>query len=151
MIVSPELISASSAPSARPLNSCETKLGQVSMAWGGIGDAAGWGSDGAPAALSTSLPAPDLHYVSGARSGTGQRRRPASGIIAEVATERIGRLHQRGAWHDLGDLPEILLVAHLARLLAANDDDRPHQLVVRGAEVHIADRRFDVLAGLISL
>ncbi len=29
MIVSPELMSASSAPSARPLKTCETKLAQV--------------------------------------------------------------------------------------------------------------------------
>ena len=31
MIVSPELISASSAPNAKPLKSCETKFGQVIM------------------------------------------------------------------------------------------------------------------------
>ena len=35
MIVSPELISASSAPDASPLNNCETKLGQVIMRIGG--------------------------------------------------------------------------------------------------------------------
>ncbi|MGY4181422.1 hypothetical protein ACVIHH_006713 [Bradyrhizobium sp. USDA 4518] len=31
MIVNPELISASSAPSASPLKSCETKFGQLIM------------------------------------------------------------------------------------------------------------------------
>src|SRR5947209_8029596 len=64
------------------------------------------------------------------------RRVPAaqvSGVVPELAAERIGRLHQWLSWQDFGHVPEVLLVLHVARLLAANDDDRPDQLVVGGA------------------
>src|SRR5215469_4484073 len=106
MIVRPDAMSASKAPSARPLNSWETKLPQVIMKCGRE-----------PAA-----------------AGRGRPRRflrlPGLGVVAEVAAERVGLLHERRAGDDLGDFPEVLLVAHLLRRLAAHDHHRTHQLVV---------------------
>src|SRR6185369_6863973 len=109
MMVRPDAMSASSAPSARPLNSCEKKLAQLST------------------------------YALVLR------------VVAELAAERIGLLHERRAGHDLGHLPEVLLVAHLLRRLAAHDDHRAHQLVVLLAEVHLAHHRLELAPRFIGL
>src|SRR4051812_45819261 len=105
MIVRPELMSARSAPSTNPLNICETRLAQVNT---------------------TSLANP---------THGDQIRGAGSGVVAEPAAERVGLLHQGLAGHDLDDVVEVLLVLHVCRLLAADDDDRPHQLVIVGAEI----------------
>src|ERR1051325_9413678 len=104
MMVRPDAMSASSAPSARPLNSCEPKLAQVIT------------------------PKPS----------SPRRRGPRFSLLRvfpQLAAERVGLLHERRAGHDLGHLPEVLLVAHGLRRLAAHDDHRAHQLVVLLAEV----------------
>src|SRR5690348_138164 len=112
MIVRPELMSARSAPSARPLKSCETKLGQVTM------------------------------KNSGAAGFRLRRRVRVArlGVVAELAAERVRLLHERGARDDLEDGPEVFLVLHLGRLLALHDDHRADELVVLLAEVHLAHR-----------
>src|SRR5215469_17822507 len=111
MIVSPEAMSASSAPSARPLKSWETKLGQVI-------------------------------------TGAGVLR---SCVVAELAAERIRLLHERAALHDLGHLPEVLLVPHLLGCLAAHDDHRADELVVLLAEVDLAHHGVELAPGLVRL
>src|SRR3954468_8916328 len=102
MMVSPELISASSAPSTRPLKSCETKLGQVIMKTSRCGRHA------APAAAGAD----------------------ASGAGAQLAVERVGFLHQRKPGVDLHHIVEVFLVLQLLGRLALDDDDRTHQLMV---------------------
>src|SRR5215470_7581815 len=72
-----------------------------------------------------------------------------SGVIAQVATKLVGFLHQRLARHDLENLPVIFLILHVARLLATHDDDRPDQLVVLLAEVHVTNGRWECFARLI--
>src|SRR5437868_14707193 len=119
MIVRPEAMSASSAPSARPLNSCELKLAQV------ITQRMSSPRKRGPRLSQTRIPA---------FAGTTGR----SGVIAEVAAEGVGLLHERPAGHDLGYFPKVLLVAHLLRCLAAHDDDRPHQLVILLAVIVLA-------------
>src|SRR5678810_319287 len=114
MIVSPELMSASSAPSARPLKSCEKKLAQVNT-----GDL-------------SQLFSQDL-----------------SGVLAELAAELVGLLHQAGARDDLHNVVEILLALHLLLHLALDDDHRPDELVIFGAVVRVADQRRDRLALLV--
>src|SRR4051794_28335947 len=106
MIVRPELMSASSAPWARPLNSCERKFDQVSMA-----------------------------INKGARKSAGPRAAApgglsyASGVRAEAAAEGVGLLHQPGARNDLDHLPVVFLVLHVLGRLALDDDHRSHELV----------------------
>src|ERR1043165_1471641 len=107
MIVSPELMSASSAPCASPLKSCERKLDQVSMA----GHKATRQQAQSPAA------AP-------------MRCSCASGVGAEVAAERVGLLHQPRARHDLDHFPVVFLVLHVLGRLAADDDHRADELMV---------------------
>src|SRR5690349_12077904 len=118
MIVSPELMSASSAPSARPLKNCEPNWDQE-IVMQKFGAAAGAG--------------PAAPYLAG-----------YLGVVAEVAAERVGLLHESRARNDLEDGPEVLLVLHLGRLLALDDDDRPHELVVFLAEVHLAHGGLDL-------
>src|SRR5271167_2640736 len=74
-----------------------------------------------------------------------------SRVGAELATESVRSLHQAFARYDLGHFPEILRVLHRAGRLAANDDDRPHQLVIGGAEIDVAHGRLVVIAGLVRL
>src|SRR4026209_1413528 len=107
MMVSPEAMRASSAPSARPLKGWETNMGQV-IAGGGVLRSCG---------------------------------------VAELAPERVRLLHERSARHHLGHLPEVLLVPHLLRRLAAHDDHRPHELVVLLAEIDLAHHRLELAAG----
>src|SRR4029079_3312044 len=105
MMVSPELMSARSAPSAKPLKSCEKKLAQVN---------------------------------NGRLSQLFSQRR--SGVLAELAAEGVGLLHQVLARDDLDDVVEILLVLHVLLHLALDDDHWPHELVILGAIVRIADQ-----------
>src|SRR5437763_15526463 len=79
----------------------------------------------------------------------GGLARAISGIIAELAPKGVRRLHQRLAGHDLGNLPEVLLVLHVGGFLAANDNDGTHQLVVGGAPVDLTQKRLDLAAGLV--
>src|SRR5689334_3144951 len=116
MIVRPDAMSARSAPSARPLNSCELKLAQVIT-------------------RETVVPA---------QAGTTFLLR----VVPQVAAECVGLLHERRAGNDLGHLPEVLLVAHRLRRLAAHDDHRAHHLVVFLADVHLADHGLELAAGL---
>src|SRR6185312_5310724 len=116
MIVSPELMSASSAPSARPLKTCEKKLAQVNNA-------------GTPQSLS----------------------QDRSGVVAELAAERVRLLHQAGARDDLDDVVVVLLALHVLLHLALHDDHRADALVVFGTIVHVADQRRDRLALLVGL
>src|ERR1041385_4350475 len=46
----------------------------------------------------------------------------ASGVVAEIAAERVWLLHQRRAWQHVEDLPEVLLVFHVFRRLALDDE-----------------------------
>src|SRR4051812_2525019 len=103
MIVRPDAISASKAPSTNPLNIWETRLTQLIMA--------------------------NLVVVEAPS---------CSGIGAEVAAEGVRRLHQGLARQHLGDVPEVLLVLHVARLLAAHDDHRADKLVIGSTPMDLA-------------
>src|SRR5262245_57215527 len=132
MMVSPDAIRASNAPSTSPLKHCDMKLAQLI-----IGQA---------------IPA---ERPRGWAAGGENRPRPhvarRSGVIAEVAAERVGLLHQRLAWHDLEDLPVVFLVLHVARLLAADDHDGANQLMIFLAEMHVTDGRREGFTFLILL
>src|SRR6185503_9594510 len=117
MIVSPELMSASSAPSARPLKTCEKKLAQVNNC-----------------GLLQSL-----------------FRRGRSGVVAELAAERVRLLHHAGTRDDFDHVVVVLLALHVLLHLALDDDHGPDALVVLGAIVHVADQRRDRLALLVGL
>src|SRR5215472_12313399 len=123
MIVRPELISASSAPRARPLKNCDPNWDQE---------------------MDMKKSAP--------RTVQGPRRRllwrQMLSIVTQVAAKRIRLLHERRAGHDLEHVPEVFLVLHVGRLLALHDDHRTHELVVFLAEVHLAHRRLDLAARL---
>src|SRR5215831_1167754 len=136
MIVSPELMSASNAPKAKPLKSCDTKFGQAIMdlcakAGGATANADVIGVAG------PSTPATPAATI--------------SSISAEVAPERVRLLHQAFARNNFEDLPEVLLVLHGLWVLAAYDNHRANELVVLGAEMHIADHGWEGLALFIGL
>src|SRR5262245_8127818 len=118
MIVRPDAISASRAPSTNPLNSCDTKLGQLTT-----------------------------------RNLTQAVCLPSAGsmVVAQFATERVGLLHQRLAGHDFDNLPEIFLILHGARALAAHNDDWSDQLMILLAEMHVAYGRGEGFALLVLL
>src|SRR6185437_876037 len=80
-----------------------------------------------------------------------RRRRRRSGVVAETAPEGVRLLHEREAGDDFGYLPEVLLVLHLFRRLAFDDDHRPYQLMVLRAPIDLADDRVDFPPGLIGL
>src|SRR5580704_16818503 len=97
MIVSPEEISASSAPRTSPLKHCDTKLAQLITA------PSAFCCNGRQPLLPASR---TLARPMRERQGSGQSwpfsrvvdagegdRRP-SGVVAELAAERVGRLHQ---------------------------------------------------------
>src|SRR5262249_4115016 len=107
MMVSPDAISASSAPSTRPLKHCEMKLAQLITGRSGPEK-----RRGPPRALN----------AHGAAATSG------SGVVAEIAAEGVRLLHQRLARHDLEDLPEVLLVLHVLGCLALDDDHRTDEL-----------------------
>src|SRR5262249_48851717 len=128
MMVSPELISASSAPSASPLNSCETRLGQLIMK-----GARGPDCQSGVVRTRKSTPQEVDHSL---------RRHElvcTSSIFAEAAAECVWLLHQALAGHDLDDVVIILLILHILFHLAFDDDDRTDALVILLAIVHIAD------------
>src|ERR1044072_4890468 len=102
MMVRPDEISASRAPSTRPLKHCDMKLAQLII---------GISIPDEPKRCRT---ADDDHP----RCGVSRRK---SGVVAEVATEGVRLLHQRRARHDLEDLPVVLLVLHVLRRLALDD------------------------------
>ena len=123
MIVSPDEISASKAPSTRPLKHCDTKFGPLIMA---RTDAP---RNGARYRRRTRSNAESVRPAANRSSASG------SGVVAELAAERVRLLHQRLARHDFEDLPVVLLVLHVLRRLALDDDDRADELVVFRAEV----------------
>src|SRR5690348_8508376 len=84
-----------------------------------------------------------------AHAARDAKRPAASDIGPELATKRIRRLHQRQPRDDLGDFPEVLVVLHRLRRLAADDDDRPDQLMIGGAPIDLADDGIDLAAGLV--
>src|SRR5690606_31080171 len=138
MIVSPDAMSASRAPSTRPLKSCEMKFAQFSTPF--LPDR---GSNEAPAA-----------GIGGGRPATmGLSRACAVGsdVVAELAAEGVGGLDHLLARDDLEHLPEVLVVAHVLLRLAANENDRPDALVVLRAVVDIADQRRNGFALLVLL
>src|SRR6185312_16661566 len=102
MIVNPELISASRAPSAKPLKSCETKLDQLSIGR----------RIERPAIPAGNRRRHPCYPV--ARNPAGRQvppagpsgRREGSGVRAEITAERVRLLHQRLARYDLHHLPE---------------------------------------------
>src|SRR5690242_3884325 len=165
MIVRPDEISASSAPSTSPLKHCETKLPQlITIPFRAC----------PLSSCLTSRPASTLfssRHIARVTTGTGNGwglqpfRRPAvtpsppggraasftSGIVAQVAAERIRLLHQRLTRNDLENFPEIFLVLHILWRLASDNDDRADALMILGAIMHVAHQRRNGLALLIGL
>src|SRR5436309_11268916 len=113
MTVRPEQMRASSAPSARPLKNCEPNWDQERVM-------------------------PKIRRRGGAGPAAPALSRQRLSIVAEVAAESIGLLHEPFARHDLQHVPQVLLALHLGGLLALHDDDGAHELVVLLAEVHLA-------------
>src|SRR5579872_5125629 len=97
----------------------------------------------------------DRLYYSTARSSPRRRRGEdlsnRSAVIAEMAAKCVRLLHQRLARHHFKHFPVVLLAFHLARLLAADDDDRTDQLMIFRAEMHVADHRREGFALLVGL
>src|ERR1700760_4594804 len=148
MMVRPELINASSAPSARPLNTCETKLGQLII-------------DDRRNSLCRGTCVVELcggprHvgwcWKSGA-AGSGLRRRvwSRSGVVAELAAERVRLLHQAFAGDDFHHVVIVFLALHLFFHLALHDDDRTDALMVFLAVVHVADKGWQRLFLFVGL
>src|SRR5215472_14569482 len=141
MMVRPELISASRAPSASPLNSWEMKFGQLIMKDvqnPGFTDRIARRRIKKDAAASLRLPA-------------ASRFSACSSVVAEIAAKRVGFLHQAFAGDDLDDVVIVLLVLHVLFHLALHDDDRTDALMIFLAVVHVADKggqRFALLIGL---
>src|SRR5215475_13934261 len=141
MMVRPELISASSAPSASPLNSWEMKFGQLIMKDvqnPEFADRVARRRIKKDAAASLRLPAASKFSA-------------CSSVVAEIAAECVGFLHQALAGDDLDDLVIIFLVLHVLFHLALHDDDRTDALVIFLAVMHIADeggQRFALFIGL---
>src|SRR5215831_16561402 len=100
MIVSPELISASSAPSARPLKSWETKFGQLIMK----------NDHGRSSRTNRQIGEKSGAAGDGSACGAGGAFR--SRISAEIAAEGVRFLHLGCTGHDLDDLPIVFLVLH---------------------------------------
>src|SRR6185312_15867708 len=87
---------------------------------------------------------PTFENISGPAIGTDYVLRPARitkrlDVVAEVAAERVGLLHQRSSRDDLNDLPEVFLVLHVLLRLAFDNDDRTDALVVFRTIMHVAD------------
>src|SRR5262245_37204086 len=122
MIVSPEAISASSAPSTSPLKHCETKLAQLITSWPMKIRSSRW------LALDTATHSSGpCQRASGCRDGrhfacVQQGGARGSGVAAELAAESIRLLHQRFAWHNLDNFPEVLFVLHVLRRFSMDND-----------------------------
>src|ERR1043165_4336714 len=121
MMVSPDEIRASRAPSTRPLKHCDMKLAQLII----VRQFRTRNREAPPQAVKTA---------------GGTTPRIGSGVVAEVAAESVGFLHQRRTRHDLDHFPVVLVVLHVLGRLALDDDDRADELVVLLAEVDLADR-----------
>src|SRR5579864_5964250 len=121
MIVSPELMSASSAPSASPLKSCETKFGQLIMT-----------------SIHGRRPS-DTNKAVGSVLCPRHSVTTNSGVVAEMAAEGIRFLHQAFAGHDFDDVVIIFLVFHVLFHLAPDDDDGADALVIFRAVVDVTD------------
>src|SRR5690606_23086956 len=148
MIVRPDEISARSAPSTSPLKHCEMKLAQFitlppRVVFGGRLSRRRRLQRGEQEPME--MPAP-LRPVHGRRG-----RACRSGIVAEVAAKFVWLLHERLAGQHFEDLPVILLVPHVLRLLAFDDDDGAYALVVFGAVINVAAQRGDGLAPFVLL
>jgi hypothetical protein len=75
----------------------------------------------------------------GTQPAHGAKAPARSGVGAEIAAERVRLLHQPGTRHDLDNVVVVLLILHILRRLAPDDDHRPHELVVFCAEIDFAD------------
>src|SRR5205085_3946300 len=113
MMVSPELISASKAPSASPLNTCEMKLGQLIMN----------GNHSGSVKRQTRLMPVREKKALRASTPAAPRFMSGSGGIAQIAAERIRLLHQAFARHDLDHVVVVFLALHVLLQLALDDDD----------------------------
>src|SRR3954451_23404262 len=136
MMVRPELISASRAPSASPLKSWETRLGQLimrqSLLWRAM------------VRVQTRVTPQDRSAVRGVTGAS-----EISAVVAEMAAEGVGLLHQALTRDDLDDVVPVFLVLHVLLLLALDDDHRANALMVLGTVMHVADERGDRLAFLV--
>src|SRR6516225_7713444 len=129
MIVRPDEISASRAPSTSPLKHCDTKLTQLITLSSAVRRD--------EFQLDISAACSGEAACRGEISSLSEREPPEprsfdrpSGIVAELAAEGVGLLHQRFARQDLHDLPVVLVVRHILRRLAADDDDGTDELVI---------------------
>src|SRR6476659_3571305 len=113
MMVSPELISASNAPSASPLNTCEMKLGQLIM---------NGNHSGSVKRQTRIIARPRKNGAAGSQSPAAPRFMSGSGGTAEIAAERVGLLHQAFARHDLDHVVVVFLALHVLLHLALDDD-----------------------------
>src|SRR5690349_10832268 len=109
MMVKPELMSASNAPSASPLKSCETRLGQLIM----------MGDRGFRRMKSRDTKKADAV----GRRCLRRHEVLGSGIVAEVTAEGVRLLHQAVAGDDIDDVVVIFLILHVLLHLAFDDDD----------------------------
>src|SRR4051794_11517054 len=138
MMVRPELISASRAPSASPLKSCETRLGQLimrqSLLWRAM------------VRVQKRVTPQDRSAVRGV-TGVSE----VSAVVAEMAAEGVRLLNQAFPRDDLDDVVPVFLVLHVLLLLALDDDHRPDALMVLGTVMHFAHQGGDRLALLVGL
>src|SRR6476646_11694304 len=129
MMVRPEEISANNAPSANPLKTCETKLGQLIMK----------GNHKQKVIDRTHLKR--IRTKSAPQAMNCLRRARflnRSGIIAELAAEGIRRLHQILARDDFDDVVVVFLALHVLLLLTLDDDHRTDALMIFLAIMHVA-------------
>src|SRR5690348_11164797 len=84
------------------------------------------GRPGTP--VGSGKPGPRISGAALTRCTACGERSGCSGVIAELAAERVRLLHQRRPGENLEDLPEVLLVLHVLGRLALDDDDRADEL-----------------------
>src|SRR3954463_5830701 len=119
MIVRPEEISASSAPSTSPLKHCEMKVAQL-ITISSVGPdrrprpAAGMvlmygkhSADGQNKGVRRTAAKPWVQLKKEPTSARGGGGCVSSGVVAEIAAERLRLLHQRLARKNFHDLPEV--------------------------------------------
>src|SRR5215472_1722062 len=132
MIVSPDEIKANKAPRTSPLKHCDMKLAQL------ITRPSAPSPDAFAPGLASAFRLARVCHCGSALSGPPDNMPLRLGILAKIAAKGMGLLHQRLAGHDFQHFPEVFRFFHVARLLAADDDDRTDQLVIGGPEMHIA-------------
>src|SRR6188768_1493278 len=132
MMVNPDEISASKAPSTKPLKHCDKKFVQLIIG----------------RTIRTCS-----RDVAAAGAGRPRRNRSCrdSGVVAEIAAEGVRLLHQWRARQYFEDVPIVLLVLHCIGGLALDDDDGPDELMVFLAEVDLAHGRVELLVLLVLL